>query len=231
MFRIRMCSPTFLKVTTICDVSHVISFTSPLFFSTREEGLGTRLPSLHLPPYSFTPPPSLCHPPYTSPPYNSSFPLPTSLPLPLYSPIVPPAPATNLRNTTYKEDLITITWMNGYTPITGAIIQYTPKGGPTRTRTITSTNLTMVTLLSLMPLTNYIISVSVFSIGGTSVPAYSQIRTLSRSNFHSSEYSCALQCMCLGGGGEWGEASPTPCTSSPSSPQPIHYPHLHQIYT
>ena len=36
MFRMRRCSPTFLKLTTICDVSHVISFTrpsSPLFFS------------------------------------------------------------------------------------------------------------------------------------------------------------------------------------------------------
>ena len=46
MFRMRRCSPTFLKLTTICDVSHVISFTrpsSPLFFPTREEGLGTRL--------------------------------------------------------------------------------------------------------------------------------------------------------------------------------------------
>ena len=49
MFRMRRCSPTFLKLTTICDVSHVISFTrpsSPLFFPTREEGLGTRL-SMH----------------------------------------------------------------------------------------------------------------------------------------------------------------------------------------
>ena len=47
MFRMRRCSPTFLKLTTICDVSHVISSTrpsSPLFFPTREEGLGTRLP-------------------------------------------------------------------------------------------------------------------------------------------------------------------------------------------
>ena len=46
MFRMCRCSPTFLKLTTICDVSHVISFTrpsSPLFFPTREEGLGTRL--------------------------------------------------------------------------------------------------------------------------------------------------------------------------------------------
>ena len=46
MFRMRRCSPTFLKLTTICDVSHVISSTrpsSPLFFPTREEGLGTRL--------------------------------------------------------------------------------------------------------------------------------------------------------------------------------------------
>ena len=46
MFRMRRCSPTFLKLTTICDVSHVISFTrpsSPLLFPTREEGLGTRL--------------------------------------------------------------------------------------------------------------------------------------------------------------------------------------------
>ena len=46
MFRMRRCSPTFLKLTTICEVSHVISFTrpsSPLFFPTREEGLGTRL--------------------------------------------------------------------------------------------------------------------------------------------------------------------------------------------
>ena len=42
MFRMRRCSPTFLKLTTICDVSHVISSTrpsSPLFFPTREEGL------------------------------------------------------------------------------------------------------------------------------------------------------------------------------------------------
>ena len=39
----------FLKLTTICDVSHVISFTrpsSPLFFPTREDdGLGRRLGS------------------------------------------------------------------------------------------------------------------------------------------------------------------------------------------
>ena len=43
---LRMCLPMFLKLTTICDVSHVISSTrpsSPLFFPTREEGLGTRL--------------------------------------------------------------------------------------------------------------------------------------------------------------------------------------------
>ena len=43
MFRMRRCSPTFLKLTTICDFSHVISSTRPLFFPTREEGLGTRL--------------------------------------------------------------------------------------------------------------------------------------------------------------------------------------------
>ena len=49
MFRMHRCSPTFLKLTTICDVSHVISFTrpsSPLFFrgaGPGEEGLGTRL--------------------------------------------------------------------------------------------------------------------------------------------------------------------------------------------
>ena len=46
MFRMRRCSPTFLKLTTICDVSHVTSSTrpsSPLFFPTREEGMGTRL--------------------------------------------------------------------------------------------------------------------------------------------------------------------------------------------
>ena len=41
--------PTLMKLTTICDVSHVISYTrpsSPLFFfwGHREEGLGTRLP-------------------------------------------------------------------------------------------------------------------------------------------------------------------------------------------
>ena len=30
MFRMRRCSPTFLKLTTICDVSHVISFTRPV---------------------------------------------------------------------------------------------------------------------------------------------------------------------------------------------------------
>ena len=39
--------PTLMKLATICDVSHVISYTrpsSPLFFSGgREEGLGTRL--------------------------------------------------------------------------------------------------------------------------------------------------------------------------------------------
>ena len=124
---------------------------------------------------------------------STSFLLPTSLPLPLYPPIDPPAPVTNLRNTTYKEDLITITWMNGYTPITGAIIQYTPKGGTTRTRTITSTNLTMVTILSLTPFTNYIISVSVFSIEGTSVPAYSQIRTLSRGKVHGFRVSISVR--------------------------------------
>ena len=46
MFRMRRRLPTFLKLTTICDVRHVISFTrpsSPLVFPTREEGLGTRL--------------------------------------------------------------------------------------------------------------------------------------------------------------------------------------------
>ena len=40
-----------MKLTTICDVSHVISYTrpsSPLFFfwGHREEGLGTRLANL-----------------------------------------------------------------------------------------------------------------------------------------------------------------------------------------
>ena len=38
MFRMRRCSPTFLKLTTICEVSHVISSTrpsSPFFFPTR----------------------------------------------------------------------------------------------------------------------------------------------------------------------------------------------------
>ena len=111
----------------------------------------------------------------------------TSLPLPLYPPIGPPAQVTNLHNTTYEEDLITITW-NSFEvciPITGAIIQYAPKGGIAR---IISTNRTMVTILGLTPLTNYIISVSVISIGGTSVPTYSLIRTLSRSKVDGLEY-------------------------------------------
>ena len=46
MFRMRRCSPTFLKLTTICDVSHVISLPLPYFFrgaGPGEEGLGTRL--------------------------------------------------------------------------------------------------------------------------------------------------------------------------------------------
>ena len=37
------CSPTFLKLTTICDVSHVISFTrpsSPLFFPQERKAWG-----------------------------------------------------------------------------------------------------------------------------------------------------------------------------------------------
>ena len=33
MFRMRRSSPTFLKLTTICDVSHVISFPLPYIFS------------------------------------------------------------------------------------------------------------------------------------------------------------------------------------------------------
>ena len=45
MFRMRRCSPTFLKLTTICDVSSRDKFyqaflsLTPLFFPTREEGL------------------------------------------------------------------------------------------------------------------------------------------------------------------------------------------------
>ena len=73
---------------------------------------------------------------------------------------------------------------DGYTLISGAIIEYTPKGGSTRMRKITSTNLTMVTILGLMPLTSYTISVSLFNIAGTSDPTYSQIWTLSRSKVH-----------------------------------------------
>ena len=81
---------------------------------------------------------------------------------------------------------------DGYTPISGAVIDYTPNGGITRIQTITTTNITMVTISGLMPNIAYTIGVSLFNIAGASDPTYSQIWTLSRSKVYVAQSPQAL---------------------------------------
>ena len=114
------------------------------------------------------------------------------LPSPLFLPItVPPAPVTDLVNTTYEEELITITWtkgFDGFTPITGATIEYTPDGGSTTVRNVSSSGPTTETLSDLMPFIIYTISVSLFNIAGTGDAMVIQVQTRSR---------CKLRGFCI----------------------------------
>jgi hypothetical protein len=87
---------------------------------------------------------------------------------------------------TYEQELITVTWMNGFdgfTPITGATIEYTAEGGISTTRNVSSSNPTSVTLDSLVPFTNYSINVSLFNAVGTGDVMTIEVQTRSRREF------------------------------------------------
>lgn len=83
--------------------------------------------------------------------------------------IAPPAPIFDLRNVTFEDDIITLTWINGFdgfSPILGATVEYTPEEGFAMTQNVSLDSLMMTTLPNLMPSTNYTINVSLFNMVG-----------------------------------------------------------------
>ena len=86
---------------------------------------------------------------------------------------VPPAPVSDLTSGTIEERSIGILWRNGFdgfSPITGARIEYSVNGGVSITETISDPNPTIFKLNNLNPFTSYTITVFLENEVGTSDP-------------------------------------------------------------
>ena len=94
----------------------------------------------------------------------------------------------NITALVVSETNITLTWSNGFdgnAPITETQVDYYAEGEDILLSMMSNTsgNLTTLTLMDLMPLTLYNISVVVINIAGTSDPGYVLISTLSNCKY------------------------------------------------